>query len=272
MNTLEKIMAQKAIEVAERKALTPVKKLEQSIFFETPTVSISKYLQREDKVGIIAEFKRKSPSKGIINEYADVEQVSIGYMQAGASALSVLTDTDFFGGKSEDLTTARKFNYCPILRKDFIMDPYQIIEAKSMGADVILLIAAALEPKQTKELASFARSLGLEVLLEVHNEEELKLHPNEHVNVVGVNNRDLKTFTVSLDNSKNLADKIPSDFIKITESGLHNPEDIVMLKEYGFQGFLMGERFMKQAHPEQACAQFIQNIVDLEELAKSQEA
>ena len=169
-NILDQIVAHKREEVAKRKEIYPVKLLEQSIYFNTPTVSLSKYLRRPDKLGIIAEFKRRSPSKGDINPYASVEEVSIGYMQAGASALSVLTDTHFFGGKNEDLTEARKFNYCPILRKDFVIDEYQIIEARSIGADAILLIAACLEKAEIKSLAALAQSLGLEVLIEIHNE------------------------------------------------------------------------------------------------------
>src|SRR5688572_22754861 len=150
MNILDQIIEYKRKEVSSRKELYPVKLLEQSIFFSSPTVSLKKYIQREDKTGIIAEFKRKSPSKGVINAYAPVERTTIGYMQAGASALSVLTDKHFFGGSNEDLSLVRKFNFCPIIRKDFTVEEYQILEAKSIGADAILLIAAVLEPKQSK--------------------------------------------------------------------------------------------------------------------------
>jgi len=181
-------------------------------------------------------------------------------MQGGASALSVLTDTEFFGGKNEDLTTARKFNYCPILRKDFIIDEYQIVEAKSIGADAILLIAAVLPSERLKELARFAKSLGLEVLMEVHSGDELKSHLNEHLDVVGVNNRDLKTFKVNIDTSINLAEAIPDQFVKISESGINNPDSVVKLMSHGFQGFLIGEYFMSHARPGAACAEFIQKI------------
>src|SRR5688572_9735975 len=170
MNILDQIIEHKRKEVAERKELYPLKFLEQSIFFGSQPVSLKKYVQREDKSGIIAEIKRKSPSKGVINPHVSVERTSIGYMQAGASALSVLTDKNFFGGSNDDLTTARKFNFCPILRKDFTIDSYQIVEAKSIGADAILLIAAALDEAQLKSLTAFAHAIGLEVLLEVHNE------------------------------------------------------------------------------------------------------
>ena len=158
---LNKIIDYKKTEIEQRKALYPVKLLEQSIYFNTPTVSFTKFIKRKDKQGIIAEFKRKSPSKGIINNYADVEEVSIGYMQAGASALSILTDNHFFGGKNQDLSEARKFNYAPILNKNFIVDEYQIIEAKSIGADVILLIAECLDKKQIAAFTKLAKELDL---------------------------------------------------------------------------------------------------------------
>ncbi|ELR70867.1 Indole-3-glycerol phosphate synthase [Fulvivirga imtechensis AK7] len=264
MNILEEIIAHKKKEIAERKSLFPTKLLEQSIYFAGTPVSLKKYILREDKSGIIAEFKRKSPSKGIINSNAAVEKVSIGYMQAGASALSILTDTQYFGGRSEDLTVARKFNFCPILRKDFIIDEYQIIEAKSIGADVILLIAAVLEEPEVERLAKFARSLGLEVLLEVHNEQELSAI-NPYVDLVGVNNRDLTTFKVDLATSVALSELIPGDFVKVSESGIHTPEDIVELKKHGFNGFLIGERFMQNSRPEKACAGFIERLSEIEE-------
>jgi indole-3-glycerol phosphate synthase len=264
MNILDQIIAHKRTEVAERKSLYPVKLLESSIYFQTPPVSLKKYLLRPDKSGIIAEIKRKSPSKGTINRYVSVERTSIGYMQAGASALSVLTDAHFFGGKNEDLTTARKFNFCPILRKDFTVDEYQIIEAKSIGADAILLIAAVLEPKEVEQLAKTAHSLGLEVLLEVHNREELEASLSPHVDVVGVNNRNLKDFHVSVDTSLQLAEAIPGDFLKVSESGISQAQTIRRLKQAGYQGFLIGETFMKHSRPEKACADFIEEIRQLE--------
>lgn len=267
MNILEKIIAYKEKEVAERKALYSQKLLEQRIYFETRTVSLKKYLLRKDKSGIIAEIKRKSPSKGVINPAVSVERTSIGYMQAGASALSVLTDKEFFGGSNEDLTTARKFNFCPILRKDFIIDEYQVVEAKSIGADAVLLIAAALDPARLKELAAFAKSLGLETLMEVHNQEELDQALNEHIDLVGVNNRDLTTFEVDLETSRILAPAIPGEFTKVSESGIYQPEQIVDLKQHGFEGFLIGEQFMKENRPEKACARFIEKLSHLEQTA-----
>ena len=260
MNILEEIIQTKAKEVALRQSLYPVKLLEQSMHFDVAPVSMKKYLQRPDKSGVIAEIKRKSPSKGVINEGFSVERVSIAYMQAGASALSVLTDKQYFGGSSDDLLEARAFNYCPILRKDFIIDEYQIIEAKSIGADTILLIAAALSPDRIKVLAAMAKSLKLEVLLEVHSLEELRAIDLTDVDMVGVNNRNLKTFEVSTNVSKELAEHIPAGIVKVTESGLNNPAEVIELKKYGYEGFLIGEAFMKTSQPGDACAKFIQGL------------
>jgi indole-3-glycerol phosphate synthase len=223
-------------------------------------VSLKKYIQREDKSGIIAEIKRKSPSKGVINPYVSVERTSIGYMQAGASALSVLTDKQFFGGSNEDLTLARKYNFCPILRKDFTIDEYQIVEAKSIGADAILLIAAALNAATLKSLASFAHSFGLEVLLEVHNEEELRENLDAGADLIGVNNRNLKTFELSIEVSKKLASLIPSSIVKVSESGIESVQVILELKKFGYQGFLMGQNFMQHSRPEVACKEFIDDL------------
>jgi indole-3-glycerol phosphate synthase len=263
-NILHEIIEYKRGEVAERKELHPIKLLEKSIYFNSNPVSLRKYLQRPDKVGVIAEIKRRSPSKGDINKYISVENLSLGYMQGGASALSILTDSKFFGGKSDDLTTGRKFNFCPILRKDFMIDPYQVIEAKSIGADVILLIAAAISPELTKELAALAKSFGMEVLLEVHNEREIDTHLCDGIDLLGVNNRDLTTFNVSTTISEALADKIPSHLVKITESGISDAETIVRLKKLGYQGFLIGETFMKTPKPEVACRKLIEQVEALQ--------
>jgi indole-3-glycerol phosphate synthase len=260
MNILDQIIEHKRKEVEERKSLYPVKLLEKSIYFPSPVVSLKKYIQRPDKSGVIAEIKRKSPSKGVLNKNVSIERTSIGYMQAGASALSILTDNKFFGGTNEDLTTARKFNFCPILRKDFTIDEYQIIEAKSIGADAILLIAAALDPKTAEKLATFAHSLGLEVLLEVHDEEELRLSSGVDADLIGVNNRSLKTFEVSVDVSKRLAPMIPPDKVKVSESGLSDPAVIGELKKFGYEGFLIGETFMKHGRPEEMATEFIRQI------------
>ena len=258
-NLLNKILGYKKIEIEKNKAMYPQKLLEQSIYFETPSVSMKSYLSRKDSSGIIAEFKRQSPSKGMINAHASVEEVSIGYMQAGASALSIITDNHFFGGKNQDLSEARKYNYAPVLYKNFIIDEYQIIEAKSVGADVILLIAECLTKNQLAILAKFAKSLGLEVLMELHSKEKLdRLSPD--VDFVGVNNRNLDTFEVNVDNSLAILQFIPSDFMKISESGLNHPKTVNMLKNHGFDGFLIGEHFMKHARPQDACAKFIKEV------------
>lgn len=264
MNILDQIIEHKLKAVSDRKSLYPVRLLEQSIFFSSPTVSLKKYVNREDKSGVIAEFKRKSPSKGMINQYAPIERTTIGYMQAGASALSVLTDQKFFGGSNEDLSLVRKYNFCPILRKDFTIDEYQIVEAKSIGADAILLIAAVLDPIQSKALADFAHSFGLEVLLEVHEENELLQNLNVGADLIGVNNRNLKTFEVSTDVSKKLAPLIPDHIVRVSESGISSPETIVELKRFGYKGFLIGENFMKHSRPEVAAREFIGNLRKLE--------
>jgi len=259
MNILEKITQHKIKEIAERSELYPIKLLEKSIFFESPTISLKKYLLREDKSGIIAEFKRKSPSKGFINKYAKPEKVSVEYMQAGASALSVLTDNKFFGGSCEDLKIVRKYNYCPVLRKDFIIDEYQIIEAKSIGADAILLIAAILSKNQIIQFEKLAKSLNLEILFEVHNKEELEKIELDN-KIIGVNNRNLKTFETNIQTSIDLSSFIPDNCVKVSESGISKIENIIELKKYGFNGFLIGENFMKSESPGRACANFIKKL------------
>ncbi len=265
MNILQEIKKHKLLEVEERKSLYPVKLLERSIYYQAHPVSLKKYLMRKDLMGIIAEFKRKSPSKGIINQYAEAASTCHGYMQAGASALSVLTDEKYFGGSADDLRAARKFNYCPILRKDFIVDEYQIVEARSMGADVVLLIAEMLEKKEIQKLSKFAVSLGLEVLLEFHSKEELK-KLNKNVHHAGVNNRDLKTFEVNMKTAYELANLIPDDFVKISESGIEEATTVFALKKAGYKGFLIGEFFMRQADPAAACDRFIQSVRNYEKV------
>lgn len=258
MNILDKIIAHKQIEVANAKEKIPVDELMRSEFFNRPTFSLKQFLLDETKTGIIAEFKRRSPSKGIINDTADVAEVTAGYTLHGASCLSVLTDEHFFGGAASDLKKAR-INNIPILRKDFMIDEYQVIEARAMGADVILLIAACLTPARVKELASFAKHLQMEVLLEIHTEEELQ-HICAETEIVGVNNRDLKTFTVDISRSVELSKKIPADKIKIAESGISDVETICILRRAGFKGFLIGENFMKQPDPTIAFASFVQQL------------
>jgi indole-3-glycerol phosphate synthase len=263
MNLLQEILDHKRKEVAGRKELYPAKLLEQSIYYRNESVSLKKYLRRSDLAGVIAEIKRKSPSRGYLNKYLSIEDLSVGYMQAGASALSVLTDEKYFAGTAEDLTIARRFNFCPILRKDFILDEYQIIEAKALGADAILLIAAALSASEVRGFSQRARNLGLEVLLEVHTKEELDSHLCESIDVVGVNNRDLNDFSVDLARSFELLHSLPADTVKISESGIVAPQDAARLKTAGFDGFLIGETFLRSSKPEVVCADFIKGLLTL---------
>ncbi len=266
VNILNTIIEHKRLEVEERRSLFPTRLLERSIYFQTPGVSMREYLLRDGTSGIIAEIKRRSPSKGVINPNVSVERTSIGYMQAGASALSILTDTKFFGGTNEDLLVARKFNFCPILRKDFILDEYQLIEAKSIGADVVLLIAAMLESVALKSLCKAAHSLGLEVLMEVHSDQEFLEYADCGMDIVGVNNRDLNTFEVSLGTSRRLSELIPRSVLTISESGISTTAQIVELKNLGYRGFLMGEAFMCNSRPERAAREFITELQQLESL------
>jgi indole-3-glycerol phosphate synthase len=258
MNILEEIIEYKKTVVAEAKTVKSIEELKASPFFDRQTISLKQFLLDETKTGIIAEFKRQSPSKGVINAGADVVEVTGAYTKCGASGLSVLTDAAFFGGSASDLSAAR-INEIPILRKDFMIDEYQLLEAKAMGADVILLIAACLSPQRVKELAKFAKNLGLEVLLEIHNEEELA-HICDEVELVGVNNRDLKTFSVDVNRSVELAKKIPGDKIKISESGISDITAIHLLKQHGYRGFLIGENFMKTADPGAAFEEFVREL------------
>ena len=259
MNILDKIIAHKKKEVEERKSLYTLKELEKSVYFSTPVLSLKKSLLNDINVGIIAEFKRKSPSKGIINQQATVVQTTSGYSNAGATALSILTDTEFFGGTNEDLISARKLANIPILRKDFIVDEYQIIEAKSIGADVILLLANVLSVNEIKQFATTAKWLGLEVLLEIRDKSELK-SVNVLIDCIGVNNRNLQDFKVDVKQSFELAEFIPKDFIKISESGIDSAKTIHELREIGFNGFLIGETFMKDKNPETTCANLIKEV------------
>jgi indole-3-glycerol phosphate synthase len=256
---LDKIKTQKKVEVELKKQLFPLPMLTDSPFFERDCLSLSKSL-KNSSTGIIAEHKRRSPSKNNINQKLHCNEVVQAYERAGASSCSVLTDTSFFGGSLEDLQFARASVDLPILRKDFIIDEYQILEAKANGADAILLIAAILEPKTIKMFSRVAGELGLEVLLEVHNEKELEDNLNAEVQLIGVNNRDLKTFKVSLETSQKLADKIPGDIVKISESGLKTAEDILQLREFGYRGFLIGERFMKTDDPGKSASELIEKL------------
>ncbi len=256
MDILQKIINYKKPLLEQQKRQMPIEALQKRPFFKRKSISLSNALTKPNSSGIIAEFKRRSPSKPAINLTADVQKVTTGYQKSGAAALSVLTDTHFFGGKNLDIEQIRDFIEIPILRKDFIFDTYQVYEAKSIGADAILLIAEVLSKDEILQLGKTAYQLELEVLLEIHSTSQLdKINP--YINVLGVNNRNLTTFEVSIDNSIQIAGKIPDDIIKISESGIRSPEDIKRLRSYGFQGFLIGESFMKTPAPEQACRDFI---------------
>lgn len=259
MNILDQITKDKRIEVHLRRQLIPVTQLEQSILFERKTISLAKKL-RDSNTGIIAEHKRRSPSKQVINHDLNVFDVAKGYENAGVCGMSVLTDGKYFGGSLDDLLIARASCNLPLLRKEFIIDEYQIIEAKAYGADVILLIAAILTTKEIKQFSELAKQLHLDVLLEVHNEEELHKSIMPSIDLLGVNNRNLKTFEVSLETSKKLSQMIPNDFIKVSESGISNIEAIKTLQPYGYQGFLIGENFMKTNNAGHSAAQFIKDL------------
>ncbi|HNP22782.1 MAG TPA: indole-3-glycerol phosphate synthase TrpC [Panacibacter sp.] len=247
MNILDKIVAHKQEEVKRQKSKISIEALKDTEAFSGKTLSLRASLSDSSKTGIIAEFKRKSPSKGVINHSASIAKVTGAYSLFGASGLSVLTDEFFFGGNVEDIKMAR-VNNTPILRKDFMIDAYQFYEAKAIGADVILLIAACLTQQQVKEFASLSKQLGLEVLLEIHNEEELA-HICDEVDFVGVNNRNLKTFEVDINTSLQLFPHIPVEKPAIAESGIGSVDTIVTLKQAGFKGFLIGENFMKSSDP-----------------------
>jgi indole-3-glycerol phosphate synthase len=258
MNILETIIEKKKLEVLQRKSSHPAALFEKEPWFSRPVLSFAASLAEPGSLGIIAEFKRKSPSRGLINATASVEAVTAAYTSAGASALSVLTDETFFGGSAGDLRRAR-VNQVPILRKDFMIDEYQILEARAMGADTILLIAACLSPGETEGLAKFAKRLDLEVLLEIHNQEELK-HLCDDIDVVGINNRDLKTFTVDIRRSIELAAALPAGTPRIAESGIRDVDTILEMRSCGFRGFLIGEQFMKEKEPAIAFASFVNDL------------
>ncbi len=261
MNILDKIVIRKKNEVAAAKAAVSVKALEGSPYFDHKVYSFEDFLLDEKRSGIIAEFKRASPSKGVINGQLNVADVTSAYTAAGASALSVLTDTHFFGGHNRDLLDARAANAIPVLRKDFIIDEYQIVESKALGADIILLIAAILTPEEIENFAELAKSLGLNVLLEVHNMDELQQGITPDLDAIGVNNRNLADFSVDIQTSFELVDQIPDEFLKISESAISHPQTINELRAAGFDGFLIGESFMKTADPGLAMRDFVSKLI-----------
>ncbi|WP_184187501.1 indole-3-glycerol phosphate synthase TrpC [Chryseobacterium defluvii] len=257
MTILDKIIERKKEEIIASKSRISVEGLKSSEFFERKNFSLKKSIQ--EKSGIIAEFKRQSPSKGIINYKAEPLEVVSAYENFGASGVSVLTDKDFFGGSFDDILNVRKYINIPVLRKDFMIDEYQFYEAKSIGADVVLLIASCLSPSQVKDFTALSHELGMEVLLEIHTEEELD-HYNRDIDLVGINNRNLKDFKVDLQHSVQLKDQLPENALSVAESGIYNVEDFNYLKEKGFDGFLMGEYFMKNENPAQTFEKFILNL------------
>ena len=259
MNILDLIITDKKIEVNQRKNLFPLAYWESSPLFERKTKSLAKSLKASNS-GIIAEHKRRSPSKQNINSSLSVEEVAKGYENAGVCGMSILTDGKYFGGSLDDLTIARAVSDFPLLRKEFIIDEYQIIEAKAFGADAILLIAAILSPQEILSFSKTAKSLGLDVLLEVHNLNELEKSIMSSIDLIGVNNRNLKTFKVSLETSRSLAEKIPAEFVKVSESGISEVASIKKLKALGYQGFLVGENFMKTDNPGLAAKNFINQL------------
>lgn len=265
MTILDKIILHKKKEVAANREQFPMAMLEKSPGFRRPVFSMKQQLLQPDKPGIIAEFKRQSPSKGPINAGASVVKVTKGYVKAGASALSILTDTFFFGGSNDDLIQARKENNCPILRKDFVVDEYQLFEARAIGADAILLIAECLKAEEIMTLAKRAKDLGLEVLMELHGADQLE-KINENIDIVGVNNRNLHDFSVSLAASYELAKKLPASVVKISESGIDDPSAVVGLRRVGYRGFLIGEYFMRSDDPGQLCGEFIQRVNNIQDI------
>lgn len=259
MNILDKIVIDKRKEIALRKSLIPFKQLETSVLFERSTISLSEDLKNSTS-GIIAEHKRRSPSKSTINQNLNVQDVAKGYENAGVCGMSVLTDGKYFGGSLDDLLLARASCNLPLLRKEFILDTYQIVEAKAYGADVILLIAAILTKEEIKQFSELAKSLKLDVLLEVHNLEELQKSIMPTIDMLGVNNRNLKTFEVSLETSKALSNRIPDDFVKVSESGISSTKAIKELQPYGYKGFLIGENFMRTDNPGLSATEFINTL------------
>lgn len=260
-NILEEIIAFKKQEVAKIRAAVSLEKLVKSPAFKRTPLSLNTALTEKGSTGIIAEFKRQSPSKGVINAKSTIQEVTEGYLAAGVAAQSILTDTRYFGGTMVDLMTARTMNTTrPILRKDFVVDAFQIVEAKAIGADAVLLIAACLTAEELKNYGTLAADLGLSVLYEVHGQEELDKISDLEGKIIGINNRDLKTFEVDLEHSIALASQLPDGCVKVSESGISDPRIISGLKEYGFQGFLIGENFMKTQNPGRSCRQFIDQI------------
>ena len=248
MSILEKIIKFKRNELLHQRSVKSYGDLEKHENFNRKTNSLKNNLIKSS-FGIITEFKRKSPSKPKINLEAKVNRIIRDYENEGANALSILTDQKFFGGNINDIIESREITNLPILRKEFIIDEFQVVESKAIGADAILLIAACLDEKSIRNLSICAKSIGLDVLVEVHDKNELNLCFHETVDIIGINNRNLKNFKVDLNKSKILSKLIPNEYAKISESGISNSSEILLLKDYGFDGFLIGEKFMSKSNP-----------------------
>ena len=245
---LDQIVASKIKEVAYRKQHFALKMLQRSKMMQRACISMSQAIKECHQPGIIAEFKRRSPSKPDIFEDAEIQHVVPDYIQNGATALSVLTDSIYFGGSLEDLIQARRLSTIPILRKDFVIEPYQITEAKVAGADAILLIAELHTASVLKELRNIAHDHDLEVLVELHGEEQLE-KLDDGFDMVGVNNRNLSTFETHINHSLDMIKALPTQAVKISESGIHHVSDAIQLAQAGYEAFLIGEQFMVTGKP-----------------------
>lgn len=252
---LSGIIANKRFEIDFQKQSIPMEQIQENLPEARSKRSMKAALLNSSS-GIIAEFKRKSPSKGWINPTASVDEITLSYERNGASALSILTDEKFFGGTLRDIRNVRTQIHIPILRKDFIIDEYQLYQSKIIGADAILLIAAALTPDKCRALTEKAHELDLEVLLEIHNESELD-YIRKDIDMIGINNRNLGTFHTDVQNSFRLASQLPQDAVLVSESGISQAETVKELRASGFKGFLIGETFMKEAHPGKSLKHFI---------------
>ena len=255
---LDEIIAHKRLEIEQQKAAISQELLINNCNEPMPRRSMRASLSASPS-GIIAEFKRRSPSKGWIKENAQADIIPPAYEMAGASVLSILTDENFFGGNLKDIRAARPQVSLPILRKDFIIDEYQLYQACIVGADAVLLIAAALRKEKCSLLAAKAHELNLEVLLEIHSEQELE-YIEDNIDMVGVNNRNLGTFHTDVENSFRLAEKLPKEMLLVSESGISSPQTVRQLRAAGFRGFLIGENFMKTPQPGNALKEFISKL------------
>ncbi len=249
---LKKILQRKGEELVERKAKTSLKTLEDLISSQEPprgfTVALAEQIHRR-RPAVIAEIKKASPSKGLLREHFDPAAIAESYAENGATCLSVLTDVDFFLGSDEYLQAASRACHLPVIRKDFVIDPYQVAESRALGADCILLIVAALEPALLRELADSARHYGLDYLVEIHNHQELEEAMKLKPDLLGINNRDLHTFNTRLDTTYQLLKDIPEEVSVITESGIHARQDVEEMMQHGVYGFLVGETFMRAVDP-----------------------